>query len=66
MTDQQIREHEALKKKFSSYPKLPKFIRTRKMNGYIKPNAGLQHSCMMGFYGRVDNWYKQNTPVYNG
>lgn len=63
MTDQQIREHEAMKKKFPNYPKLPKFIRSRNQKGYKKPNAGLRHSCVMGFYGRVDNWYKQHQEV---
>ena len=64
MTNQQVREHEALKKKFPNYPKLPKFIRTRNMKNYKKPNKGLMSSCMMGFYSRLDNWYKQNTPEY--
>ena len=61
MTDLQIREHEAMKKKFPNYPKLPKFILTRKMNGYKKPNEGLRYSCVMGFYSRVTNWHKANT-----
>lgn len=64
MTDQKIREHEALKKKFSSYPKLPKYVRNRNVKGYVEPNEGLRHSCVMGFYGRLDNWYRQNTPEY--
>jgi uncharacterized protein YijF (DUF1287 family) len=64
MTELQIKEHEAMKKKFSNYPKLPKFILRRNEKNYEKPNKGLQHSCVMGFYSRVENWYKANTPEY--
>lgn len=65
MTELQIKEHEAMKKKFPHYPRLPKFILGRKDKNYVEPNDGLKHSCTMGFYGRVDNWYKANTPEYN-
>lgn len=62
MTESQILNHEGLKKKFSTYPKLPKFIVNRNNKKYTQPNEGLRKSCVMGFYGRLDNWYKQNTP----
>jgi len=64
MTEVQIKGHEGMKTKFSSYPKLPKFILGRKDPNYVEPNAGLKSSCIMGFYGRVNNWYKANTPDY--
>jgi hypothetical protein len=64
MTDEQIKSHEAMKRKFSHYPKLPKFILGRKDKSYTQPNDGLKNSCVIGFYGRVDNWYKANTPEY--
>lgn len=65
MTEQQIKTHEGMKKKFSHYPKLPRFILRRNEANYKKPNKGLQSSCLRGFYDRVTNWYKANTPEYN-
>lgn len=61
MTDTNIKEHEAMKKKFPNYPKLPKYILNRDNKAYIQPNEGLRQSCVMGFYSRVNNWYSQNT-----
>lgn len=61
MTQQQVKGHEAMKKKFPNYPKLPKFILKRNDKSYTVPNEGLRKSCVMGFYGRVENWYKQNS-----
>lgn len=64
MKESQIKQHEGMKKKFSHYPRLPKYILTRNDKNYVEPNEGLKHSCIMGFYSRVDNWYKANTPEY--
>ena len=61
MTDANIQEHEAMKKKFQNYPKLPKYILNRNNKAYTQPNEGLRKSCVMGFYSRVNNWYTQNT-----
>ena len=64
MTEIQIKEHQAMKNKFSNYPKLPKFILMKKDKNYVKANKGLQSSCLSGFYSRVNNWYSANTPNY--
>ena len=60
MTQDQINAHVAMKKKYTNYPKLPKFIINEGNSEYNKPNEGLRKSCVMGFYSRVDNWHKQN------
>jgi hypothetical protein len=64
MTELQIKEHTAMKTKFAHYPRLPKYILSKKDKSYTEPNDGLKHSCIMGFYSRVNNWYKANTPNY--
>lgn len=65
MTEMQIKEHEEMKKKHISYPQLPKFIQKRNDKSYVQPNEGLRKSCIMGFYSRLENWHKQNTPDYD-
>jgi len=60
MTQGDIAAHILMKKKYASYPKLPKFILTREDVNYKTPNKGLMRSCLSGFYSRVDNWYFQH------
>lgn len=55
-----IKAHENMKTKHSSYPKLPKFIKNRESPNFKTPNKGLQRAALRGFYDRVNNWYKQN------
>lgn len=57
LTSEQIRMHKNLKEKYASYPKLPKFILTGKMNSK-KYGEGLKQSCLRGFLTRVANWNK--------
>ena len=49
-----------MRKRFPTYPKLPRFIQMRGVKGFSKkPSTGLMYSCTEGFRGRVDNWKKK-------
>lgn len=63
LTEEEIQEHKDMRKRFPTYPKLPRFIQMRGIKGFSKKSStGLMHSCTEGFRGRVGNWKRNELP----
>jgi hypothetical protein len=65
MKKEEILEHLQLKRKFDNYPKLPRFISTRKSKNSFKGDKGYKDSVLRGFYKRLKNWENQNLKEQN-
>ena len=63
MLELEVNVHLALKKTYSSYPRLPLFLKPSYYTEHKELyNKGLQESLVRGFRQRVNNWSRDHYP----